>query len=789
MEKLPQTDCPYSEEQLFRMHRITEDDLKNLNDAQRLYLLQCLTELATTGESITASSLFMEDYRWMPVSMQQFIEDDEYMGKFSKGFYPTVRNLLIDIFDHPPQPNDVLLGGAIGTGKSVSAAVAMLYSVYRMTCLRNPHAYYGLQTGNNLYGAVYSIDLDQALQGVYGRILNWTDQVPYFQRRCPRVKRINSSIKFSSSPVEVIFASRVNHVIGKDVFCLPRGARVVTLHGIREVENITPEDLVASPYGYATCSGSISRGLKPCYHVYADQKRRTLITASEGHKIRIQRGAGHVWVPIEQLRPGDPVLLYATGERRTITTCPVFCVEPAGTYECFDILDVADEHAYLTYNGVCNHNCACLDEINYTTAHHGMTGDQVAEAIYTNVMQRMKSRFTRKGKLNTLLISVCSRTSKQSFFEKKCKELHRELANGAAKLYAYSQWAAKPAGTFSDKTFEVEIGDKIFPSRILASGETAREGAETIRVPEDFLSEFQRDIDKSLRDLAGIATEGVLPLFRDKAPIHACAVSHQVHPFSREQCTLDITNDVGLDAYFVPERMFHIVNSKYTLKTNPHVPRFIGLDLGVTGDSLGMSMCHLDGLRTVKRYRNDGTHYFDKAPVCAFDLVLRVNPPHGSEIDLEKIRAFVLSLRDYGVHIEAIACDTSNSRDMLQIFKKLGFNTVSQSVDRNDLPYLAFRQGIVEQRVLYYNYPPLITELSTLERNIDTRKVDHPFEGTKDVADSACQAYFAASTSKMTLLPKRGFDDKLWRNRARPAVDVGSGEALWSDLDQAAKDS
>lgn len=772
---------------------VSLEEMQALSPEEQTYLMTCLEEMAESGTSATAASLMLADYKWQPVTMQQFIEDPYYMGSLTGNLFPLVKAFLIDLFDSGTETMYALYGGGIGTGKSLSASVIICYLLYRLTCLRDPHAFYGLTKGNKIFLAVYSLNLDQAMDGIYGKVLSWVDSIPYFAHKCPRVKRINSSIKFTDSPVEVIVASKLDHTIGKDILaCIPEGTLVCTEHGLRPVESVREGDCVYTERGLRRCTGAVFMGEKPCVRIVRGDGDEDI--AARTHRMLVSRGSVDEWVFAGDISAGDALVVFdAPMVRRTTTIC---AVNDAGCLPCWDITNVEETASYLTASGAVNHNCV-IDEASFFRAANGMTGEDVAEAIYDSTQRRMTSRFMQDGgKVAGMIILASSKTTKTSFFEKKVKDLKDELKVGKAKLFSYAQWEVKPASLYVKPRFKVEIGDRVFPSRVLQDGEPPRPGAEVLNVPGEYKAEFLLDVDKALRDLAGVASEGMMPLFRDKQPILACIDPALQHPFSRQSITLDTRSDLNLDAYFRPEAMFKTIRSKYVLRLNPHAPRFVGMDLSLTGDCLGMAMCHISGFRTVERVRADGTTYEDRAPVVVYDFILQVLPPLGSEIDLAKPRAFILALRDYGVEIVRVTMDSSNSRDMVQIFRKLGFDCNISSVSKTDEAYLAFRQGVVEKRVHYYEYPPLIEELGRAERDIESRKVTHPrvkntdANGVShgDVADGAVQAYWTAINDKRTLLPEVNYRDMsaLVSQDTHVSLPQG-GNTLWSALDREAR--
>ena len=88
---------------------------------------------------------------------------------------------------------------------------------------------------------------------------------------------------------------------------------------------------------------------------------------------------------------------------------------------------------------------------------------------------------------------------------------------------------------------------------------------------------------------------------------------------------------------------------------------------------------------------------------------------------------------------------------MLQQLKAEKFNTEIVSVDRVNsehicVPYQHFKNVIYENRIKIYDKCDLLTEeVTSLERNNNTGKVDHPENGSKDSADAVCGSIYTAS--------------------------------------------
>jgi hypothetical protein len=101
--------------------------------------------------------------------------------------------------------------------------------------------------------------------------------------------------------------------------------------------------------------------------------------------------------------------------------------------------------------------------------------------------------------------------------------------------------------------------------------------------------------------------------------------------------------------------------------------------------------------------------------------------------------------------IGKVTYDSWQSTHSLQILKGEGFNVDELSVDKDISPYVYLRSCMADKRLMVYNYEPAITELIRLERKGD--KVDHPPNGSKDVADSLCGAVWGAFQIELRMSP------------------------------------
>src|SRR5258708_1829808 len=172
-----------------------------------------------------------------------------------------------------------------------------------------------------------------------------------------------------------------------------------------------------------------------------------------------------------------------------------------------------------------------IDEINFMAvieqskkAADGGTFDQANE-MYNSIVRRRKSRFMMAGsKLPGVLCLVSSKRYPGEFTDRKQAEARDEITrSGKTRIFVYDRrlWEIKPEGTYGKERFKLFLGDVARKPRILETGtEVAAEDAYLVmEVPEEFRSEFTRDILSAIRDIAGSATFPLHPSIVNTEPV------------------------------------------------------------------------------------------------------------------------------------------------------------------------------------------------------------------------------------------------------------------------------
>lgn len=418
-----------------------------------------------------------------------------------------------------------------------------------------------------------------------------------------------------------------------------------------------------------------------------------------------------------------------------------------------------------------------MDEVNFMRQKESKeTGKMVGQAydLYNATRTRLMSRFMRPGgTLPGMMILMSSRNSQTSFLEERLKQVDPKVTF----VSDYPLWAVKSKHLFVKPRFTVEVGDRTSRSRVLKPTDKPRKDARVLQIPGEYRDRFDEDVDQALRDLAGVATFNLSPLIRDRQSVFDAIHKDMVHPFTRDVVSVDYQTDERIDEFFNIESVCSIEASVWKPKINPGAPRFMHVDIALSEDCLGLSMGHPAGMVRNSRVNEDGTVSEVPNPVVIMDLMLRIVPPPGSEIDLSKVRSFIVYLSKL-YNIVKITFDRFQSADSIQIMTKLGFEAGHLSVDRDDEAYVGLRSALFDRRLLYYEYGPFIDEVLDLERDSKARKVDHPVRsskggrGSKDVSDSVAGVLWHCTNDKRAVEAAAAVEIEATRERIQSRKQI-----------------
>jgi hypothetical protein len=431
-----------------------------------------------------------------------------------------------------------------------------------------------------------------------------------------------------------------------------------------------------------------------------------------------------------------------------------------------------------------------VDEVNFMKTPMGREDhEHQAHKIYHHASRRLKSRFQKLGVTPGLACIVSSRLATSSFLEKL---MEQNKGDPTTFVSDFALWESKGRDNFAPGMFRVACGSKYRKSEILdkvdtsagpntftwitqPGGEPPPPGMKIVKVPNDFIFDFQRDMDGSLRDIAGVPTHGVSSLIHRTECVLECVDRQRKHPFLKESHELALKDDNAVLVNLVQWRdLAKIVDGAWVPYAFPGEPRFIHVDLGLTGDCAALAMgCAYSKYVHAERDIETGQPTETFMSKVHVDMMLRITPTKGDQIDIQKILDFIQNLHNYGYWVQRVTFDGFASEMAIQQLLKASLlpprhlqnkksadevvklESYVQSVDREDTQYRLLRDMLHANAVSYYHYQPVIDEVLDLEHDIRKTaegrikgKVDHPEGGSKDVADALCGMVWGVATAK-----------------------------------------
>ena len=354
----------------------------------------------------------------------------------------------------------------------------------------------------------------------------------------------------------------------------------------------------------------------------------------------------------------------------------------------------------------------------------------------------MKTRFLHNGKSPALLCLASSKRSEKSFLEVHMKKkLETEKEN--VLIVDKAVWDIKPPETYSGERFNVALGNKFLVSQVLFDFDDINvwkdKGYKILSVPAEFKSNFLEDIDRALCDFAGISSSEITKYISGEA-VKDTLCEERENPFVKDIIEVGNAKDDTAQYY----DFFDLSKVPNDMKRKP---LFIHLDMSVSGDMTGIAGVWIKGKKVSADELSQANDLFYS---LAFSV--SVKAPKGRQISFEKNKNFIYWLREQGFSIKGVSTDSFQSVETGQVLQAKGYNYQQISVDRVDpsthicKPYQYFRSTIYEKRLEMYRSQTLIDEITDLERNINTGKVDHPDGGHKDVTDAVCASIWNASS-------------------------------------------
>lgn len=201
------------------------DELNNLSEEERKIALSILEEFSKEGTSKVFEDLKYADYNEIPVDIETFLDDNNYLGYAwhdSEGkskLYPFWREKLRELFPDniSTSVNTFIESGARGLGKSEIAVAIACYLMYRIMCLKNPIEFFHLKPTEKICFAFMNIKLALAEEIGISKFQNTVKLSPWFMARGTVEGRTN--LKWVPPDyINIIIGSQADDVIGLPIF-------------------------------------------------------------------------------------------------------------------------------------------------------------------------------------------------------------------------------------------------------------------------------------------------------------------------------------------------------------------------------------------------------------------------------------------------------------------------------------------------------------------------------------------------------------------------------------------
>lgn len=361
-----------------------------------------------------------------------------------------------------------------------------------------------------------------------------------------------------------------------------------------------------------------------------------------------------------------------------------------------------------------------MDEID---SHKLTLTKDYAESGYSTISARITSRFGRAG----FLVLIGQTKTEGGFAMRRMEEFSQRDDAYAVKL---AIWESLDPERYCGRVFYYDT----LRSRIIEADEFDKQGLTPsdnyIRIPVEYKENFTLDPDKALRDLAGIPRKVEDPFIRNIDKVMSAADRYeQSHPDLPQPW--NNRNGELRTSHLDPR-----------LRCTDSLPRVGHIDIAYspdTGDAAAVAIGHI-------------SEYVDTdegiKPYIIIDVVARILPPPGRQLEIQEIRDVVYQLIDRGFKIKKITLDGFQSTDTIQQFRKRHIYADLLSVDKKMLPYSDLRDAIYEERIEFprvlgrqkrsepKDYDIIFKELTELSYPVTGEKIDHPPSGTKDCADA-----------------------------------------------------
>ena len=291
-----------------------QDIFNQSSPLEQKQFIKILEELSEKGYSETLETIYLVDFKEVPVSIDRFLCDPEYLGESNNNgeqIYPGWWEVYDSVFDSSKDIYEVVLSGATRIGKSSTAVSCMCYMTYLLMCYRNPQQYFGLKEVSRATIAFANLTKDLA-QGVDFREYNDTlKRSPWFNRHGTFTNSATRPIYIpEGNKIELVAASDSAHVLGMQLWaCLVGNTQIQTYNGVftladleNQTVNVAQYDFDNADYCYAEADVKLTKYIQDTIRIELEDG--TIFEGTPEHKVMLTDGT---YKRLDELTGADEV--------------------------------------------------------------------------------------------------------------------------------------------------------------------------------------------------------------------------------------------------------------------------------------------------------------------------------------------------------------------------------------------------------------------------------------------------------------------------------------------------
>lgn len=240
-----------------------EDIISRINDIfaqsspiEQQQYIKILEELSDKGYSETLDKLYLVDFKEVPVSIDRFLTDPEYLGASNdcgNQIYPGWWEVYNSVFDSSRDIYEVILSGATRIGKTSTAVAMMAYMTYLLMCYRNPQKYFGLKEVSRATIAFANLTKELALSVAFREYNDTLQRSPWFNKHGKFTQSDTKPVFIpEGNQIEIVAASSGSMLLGKQLWCCLVGStKIVTMQGVMTLQELCGNIISVLQYNYS----------------------------------------------------------------------------------------------------------------------------------------------------------------------------------------------------------------------------------------------------------------------------------------------------------------------------------------------------------------------------------------------------------------------------------------------------------------------------------------------------------------------------------------------------------